>query len=88
VGEAKRRRAYELAHAAETVRATNAAKAHQVWIDEVCAEDPGDRADRLAHGFSFDDDIDDPSVVCRNGCGLTYEVVIAGKIELCQSQSD
>jgi len=49
----------------------------------VASEDPGDRLDREAHGFTYDDDWREPAVYCRNGCGLRYEDVVAGKIREC-----
>ena len=52
-------------------------------IEQVMSEDPGDRLDREAHGFTYDDSWRDPTVYCRNGCGLRYEDVVAGKIRKC-----
>ena len=46
-------------------------------------EDPDDRAIREAHGFTYDDDFEDRSLVCRNGCGATYFDVAVCKIRTC-----
>ena len=53
----------------------------------VLGEDPDDRAIREAHGFTYEDYDSDPwgrSLACRNGCGLTYDNVMSGKIRECQ----
>jgi len=62
----------------------------QLTPDELLAEywpdgdeEPDDRLDRLAHGFTRDDDWQDDSVLCRNGCGLPYSEVVAGKVRKC-----
>jgi hypothetical protein len=52
------------------------------WMDG--DEEPDDRLDRLAHGFTRDDDWQDDSVLCRNGCGLPYGEVVAGKVRKCR----
>ena len=49
-------------------------------IEEIASEDPGDREDRLAHGFGRDDPYDS---ACPHGCGLTYDEVVSGKIRSC-----
>ena len=49
------------------------------------SEDPGDRADRKAHGFGYDDDWQDDTLLCRNGCGLSYPEIVAGKIRGCRA---
>ena len=54
-------------------------------MEEIMSEDPGDRADRLAHGFTYEDDWQDESLLCRNGCGLPYPEVVAGKIRNCNA---
>lgn len=48
-------------------------------------EDPDDRAIREAHGFAYEDDWQDRSLLCRNGCGLTYPDISAGKIRECSA---
>jgi hypothetical protein len=53
-------------------------------IERLMSEDAGDRLDREAHGFTYEDDYTDPTVTCRNGCGLTYFDVVSGKIRKCQ----
>lgn len=63
-----------------------AARARWREIEEIACEDPDDRQIRLAHGFSFkDDDLEDPSLVCRNGCGLSYNDIIGCKIRICRA---
>ena len=42
-----------MARTAETVAAVEHAAARQVWIDEVSAEDPGDRADPGRYGCAM-----------------------------------
>jgi len=51
--------------------------------EQIASEDPDDRADREAHGFTFDDDWKDETLLCRNGCGLPYIEIVAGKIRTC-----
>jgi hypothetical protein len=51
----------------------------------IADEDPGDYYDRIAHGFTYEDDWQDESVMCRNGCGLSYSEVVGGKIRTCQA---
>lgn len=53
-------------------------------IERIASEDPDDRSDREAHGFTYEDNWQDLSITCRNGCGLTYEEVVAGKIRTCR----
>lgn len=53
-------------------------------IDRLMGEDPDDRAIREAHGFTFEDDYRDRSLLCRNGCGRTYPDVASGKIRECR----
>ena len=48
------------------------------------AEDYDDRADREAHGFTYEDTWT-AAVLCRNGCGLTYSEVVAGKVRYCSA---
>lgn len=55
-------------------------------IDELMGEDPDDRTIREAHGFGYDDDFMDRSLLCRNGCGSTYYDVAIGKIRECPRQ--
>ena len=45
-------------------------------------EDPDDRAIREAHGISYTDPVE--GTVCRNGCGLTYQEISAGKMRSCK----
>jgi hypothetical protein len=51
--------------------------------ERVISEDPDDRDDRLAHGFTYDDYYQDTSLMCRNGCGLSYYEIVAGKMREC-----
>jgi hypothetical protein len=44
-------------------------------------EDPDDRAIREAHGIGYTDPIG--GTACRNGCGLAYSDISAGKIREC-----
>lgn len=53
-------------------------------IDRLMGEDPGDRLDREAHGFAYEDDFEDRTLLCRNGCGLSYFEIVCGKIRLCR----
>ena len=53
-------------------------------IERLAGEDPGDRAIREAHGFSYEDDFEDRALLCRNGCGETYFDIAAGKIRECR----
>lgn len=52
-------------------------------IERLTGEDPDDRAIREAHGFSYEDDFEDRSLLCRNGCGATYFEIAVGKIREC-----
>ncbi|MFI7073487.1 hypothetical protein [Micromonospora sediminicola] len=52
-------------------------------IEGIAAEDPDDRQIRFAHGFYRDDDWQDSTLLCRNGCGLPYSEVVAGKVRRC-----
>lgn len=52
-------------------------------IEEIMSEDQDDRADRIAHGFTYEDQWQDKSLLCRNGCGLSYYEIVAGKIRQC-----
>jgi hypothetical protein len=54
-------------------------------IDRLMGEDPDDRAIREAHGFAFEDDYRDISLICRNGCGRTYYDISSGKVRQCSS---
>jgi hypothetical protein len=54
-------------------------------IDRLMSEDPDDRAIREAHGFSYEDDFEDRTLLCRNGCGATYFDIAVGKIRECSS---
>lgn len=47
-------------------------------INRLMGEDPDDRAIREAHGFSYEDDYRDRSLLCRNGCGATYYDIAVG----------
>jgi hypothetical protein len=57
-------------------------------IERLMAEDPDDRAIREAHGFSYEDDYEDRTLLCRKGCGETYFDVAVGKIRECRSTPD
>jgi hypothetical protein len=54
-------------------------------IDRLMGEDPDDRAIREAHGFGYDDDFKDRSLLCRNGCGETYYDIAVRKRRECPS---
>jgi hypothetical protein len=65
------------------------AKAPQVpafisWRDDL-GEDGDDLAIREAHGFAYEDDYRDRTLLCRNGCGVTYYEIAIGKIRECLS---
>ena len=47
-------------------------------------EDPDDRAIREAHGIGYTDPLE--GTVCRNGCGLSYGDISAGKIRECEAR--
>ena len=48
-------------------------------------EDPDDRAIREAHGIGYTDPLE--GTACRNGCGLSYEDISAGKIHGCEART-
>lgn len=52
----------------------------------LACEDPGDAADRRAHGFTYDDPFD-TGLLCRNGCGLTYREIVGGKMRICRADT-
>jgi len=52
-------------------------------IEQVMSEDPDDRAIREAHGFTYEDDFEDRSLLCRNGCGETYYEIAVCKMHKC-----
>ncbi len=52
-------------------------------IELLASEDPDDRENRLAHGFTLEDDFDDDRLLCRNGCGFSYPEIVAAKIGEC-----
>lgn len=54
-------------------------------IDRLMGEDPDDRAIREAHGFTYEDDWQDESLLCRNGCGLSYPDISSRKIRECSA---
>ena len=54
-------------------------------IDRLMGEDPEDRAVREAHGFTYDDDFEDRSLMCRNGCGASYFDIVTGKVRECSA---
>jgi hypothetical protein len=83
VGEAKRRREAEAARAATESRHPSGLTFAE--IEQIASEDPDDRADRLAHGIPYEARHDDPAEFCRNGCGLSYSDIVAGKIRLCRA---
>lgn len=58
---------------------------HLTWeeIDDIISEDADDRAIRIAHGFTREDNWEDLSVLCRNGCGETYHEIAIAKIRAC-----
>lgn len=55
-------------------------------IDRLMGEDPDDRAIREAHGFGYEDDWQDRSLLCRNGCGATYYDIAARKMRQCAAK--
>lgn len=55
------------------------------WCEMLEGEDPDDRAIREAHGIGYDEPFD--GTVCRNGCGLSYAEISAGKIRECRGKS-
>ena len=55
-------------------------------IERIAGEDPDDRDIREAHGFTYEDDWQDESLLCRNGCGLSYPDVSSGKIRECRAK--
>ena len=57
-------------------------------IERIMGEDPDDRAIREAHGFTYEDDWQDESLLCRKGCGLSYPDVSSGKIRECRGRVD
>lgn len=57
-------------------------------IEEIAGEDPDDRAIRIAHGFSPQDDWQDDTLLCRNGCGISYEYISAHKIRECHAEEE
>jgi hypothetical protein len=76
MGESKRRRAAQ----SEPVAHSGLSFAE---IDRLMGEDPDDREIREAHGFTYDDDFEDRSLLCRNGCGASYFDIAVGKIREC-----
>ena len=54
-------------------------------IDRLMGEDPDDRAIREAHGFTYEDDYRDRSLLCRNGCGETYYDIAVRKMRQCRN---
>ena len=40
---------------------------------------------REAHGFTYEDDWRDDSLMCRNGCGRSYPDVSSGKVRECRA---
>lgn len=49
------------------------------------SEDPEDRRVREAHGFTLEDDFQDPAVVCAT-CRRSYSEIAAAKIEACDPE--
>lgn len=58
---------------------------HLYW-EMLEGEDPDDRAIREAHGFGYEDDYEDRSLLCRNGCGRTYFDIATGKARECAAR--
>jgi hypothetical protein len=58
---------------------------NQQEIERLMSEDPDDRAIREAHGFSYEDDYQDRTLLCRNGCGETYFDISGGKMRECHA---
>lgn len=52
-------------------------------IERLASEDPDDRGCREAHGIPYEADWRNPSEVCRNGCGLSYNDIVCGKVRVC-----
>jgi hypothetical protein len=57
----------------------------RLYWEMLDGEDPDDRAIREAHGFGYSDDWEDPALLCRNGCGLSYPDISSGKIRQCSA---
>jgi len=57
-------------------------------FDRFMSEDPEDRRIMENHGFTYEDDFRDLTLLCRNGCGLTYLEVVQDKIEKCRGKDD
>jgi hypothetical protein len=56
-------------------------------IERLMSEDPDDRAIREAHGFTYDDDWQDETLLCRNGCGWPYPEIAIAKMRKCYGPS-
>lgn len=57
-------------------------------MERVASEDYDDREARLAHGFSYEDDWTDRSLLCRNGCSESYYDIVGGKMTRCSAAPD
>lgn len=57
------------------------------WCEMLEGEDPDDRAIREAHGIGYREP-HTADVKCRNGCGLSYVELSAGKVRECEAVSD
>lgn len=86
MGEAKRRRDNKRARAQADKAAGERRARERAWMDRIASEDPDDREIRKAHGFTYDDDWRDETLLCRNGCGLPYSEVVAGKVRACSAE--
>jgi len=53
------------------------------YRDMLTGEDPDDRAIREAHGIGYEEDFGDLAVMCRYGCGATYDEISSGKMRTC-----
>jgi hypothetical protein len=54
-----------------------------LYLEMLEGEDPDDRAIREAHGIGYTDRVD--GILCRNGCGLSYEYISARKVYKCEA---
>lgn len=55
-------------------------------IERLMSEDPDDRLIREAHGFTYEDNWQDESLMCRNGCGVSYYEIAIGKMRQCRER--
>lgn len=86
MGEHKRREAREQAKRERAEQELIASgRLSFAEIDRLMSEDPDDRQIREAHGFAYEDDFEDLSLLCRNGCGATYFDIAVSKRHECSA---